>query len=197
MADNANERTFIVKNRSTSRVVYQIPSLNIRREFAPGEAMRISQAELKKFIFEPGARSLIANFLQIEAEEVLQEFNINAQPEYFLNEQQIKDLLLTGSYDAFLDCLDFAPIGVLDLVKSLAVSLPLSDYKKRQALKDKIGFDVDAALANKKREEEEAAEGGNSAFKPVGTTERPKAQTPATPTRRTSVNYKTNTTENK
>ena len=169
MANNKNRKYFIVKNRSTSRVIYQIPSLNIRHEFAPGESMRISFDELKKFMYEPGARNLVENFLQITADEVLNEFNINAQPEYYLSEQQIKDLLLTGSLDAFLDCLDFAPIGVIDLIKSYAVSLPLSDYNKRQALKQKIGFDVDAALANKQRElEEEKQEKAAAPEGPLG-----------------------------
>ena len=60
--------------------------------------------------------------------------------------------------DAFLDALDFAPIGVIDLIKSMAVSLPLTDYNKRQALKEKTGFDVDKALDHMREEKEE--EGG-------------------------------------
>ena len=183
MANNKNKKYFIVKNRSTSRVIYQIPSLNIRREFAPGETMKISYDELVKFMYEPGARTLLENFLQIDAETVLQDLNINTQPEYFLDEQQIKDLLLSGSQEAFLDCLDFAPVGVIDLVKSYAVSLPLSDYNKRQALKEKIGFDVDKALENKRAELEDSKKETSQK------TERPKAQ-PAT-TRRTNANYKT------
>ena len=189
MANNkANEKYFIVKNRSTSRVVYQIPSLNIRREFAPGESMKISFKELQKFMYEPGARALLENFLQINEDKVLQDLNIKTQPEYFLNEQQIKDLLLTGSQEAFLDCLDFAPVGVIDLIKAYAVSLPLSDYNKRQALKEKIGFDVDKALENKRLEEQEEKEKNTKEQK----IERPKAQA-VPPTRRTNVNYKTTT----
>lgn len=188
MANNKNKKYFIVKNRSTSRVIYQIPSLNIRREFAPGEAMKISYDELKKFMYEPGARALLENFLQLSEEKILQDFNINTQPEYFLNEQQIKDLLLTGSQEAFLDCLDFAPVGVIDLLKSYAVSLPLSDYNKRQALKEKIGFDVDKALTNQKLDKEDEGKASTEKI----TIERPKAQT-TTPTRRTNANYKTTT----
>lgn len=184
MANNKNKKYFIVKNRSTSRVIYQIPSMNIRREFAPGESMKISLDELKKFMFEPGARALMENFLQIRVDEVLNEFNINTQPEYFLDEQQIKDLLLTGSLDAFLDCLDFAPIGVIDLIKTYAVALPLSDYNKRQALKEKIGFDVDAALQHKKEEAEKEESAG-----PAKESTRPRPA--ATTGRRTNANYKT------
>ena len=181
MQNENNNKYFIIKNRSTSRVIYQIPSLNIRRVFAPGESMKISFEELKKFMYEPGAKALLENFLQINVEKVLQDFNIKTQPEYFLDEKQIKDLLLTGSYEAFLDCLDFAPVGVLDLVKAYAISLPLSDYNKRKALKEKIGFDVDKALENKIAAETDETEKKSSS-------ERPKAAIAST--RRTNVDYK-------
>jgi hypothetical protein len=65
-----------------------------------------------------------------------------------MTEEQIIDLIKTGSLDAFLDCLDFAPVGVIDLLKKFSVSVPLADYDKRQALKEKTGFDVDIALKN-------------------------------------------------
>ena len=67
-----------------------------------------------------------------------------------MSEQQIVELILNGSYDAFLDALDFAPIGVIDLIKKFSVSLPITDMQKRQALKDKTGFDVDKAIENDK-----------------------------------------------
>jgi hypothetical protein len=83
------------------------------------------------------------NFLQIQSEGATKSLNIKTEPEYYMNEQQIIDLLKTGPLDQFLDCLDYAPLGVIDLIKKYAVSLPLSDYEKRQALKSKTGFDVD------------------------------------------------------
>ena len=65
-----------------------------------------------------------------------------------MNENNVIDLLKNGSLDEFLDCLDYAPEGVIELIKKFAVQLPLDDYKKRQALKNKTGFDTDAAVAN-------------------------------------------------
>jgi hypothetical protein len=53
-----------------------------------------------------------------------------------------------GSLDEFLDCLDFAPVGVIDLIKRYAVALPLNDHNKRKAIKDKLGYDIDAAIKN-------------------------------------------------
>ena len=143
-----------VKNRSSSVVVYSIPESNLRRTFAPGESKRIPFSELEKLTYQPGGRELIANFLQIMEEEVTQDLNIHREPEYNMSEAQVRDLILNGSLDAFLDALDFAPIGVIDLIKSLSVSLPITDFKKREALLKKTGFDVDKAIANDKASKE-------------------------------------------
>lgn len=143
-----------VKNRSSSVVVYSIPESNLRRTFAPGESKRIPFSELEKLTYQPGGRELIANFLQIMEEEVTQDLNIHREPEYNMSEDQVRDLILNGSLDAFLDALDFAPIGVIDLIKSLSVSLPITDFQKRQALLKKTGFDVDKAIANDKASKE-------------------------------------------
>ena len=143
-----SEKMYIVKNRSASRVFYKIPEDNIRREFNPGESKRINFEELEKLSYQAGGRELMTNFLQIQSEEATQSLGIHTEPEYNMTEEQIIDLIKTGSLDAFLDCLDFAPVGVIDLLKKFSVSVPLADYEKRQALKEKTGFDVDIALKN-------------------------------------------------
>lgn len=148
---------FNVKNRSASMVVYSIPEANIRREFAPGETKKIAKEELDQLSYQSGGRELMLNFLQIQSAEAREALNLKIEPEYNMSEEQIAELILKGSVDAFLDCLDFAPIGVIDLVKEFAVELPMTDTRKIDALLDKTGFDLNAALANKKAEEEEDA----------------------------------------
>ena len=145
-----------VKNRSSSVVVYKIPETNLRREFAPGETKRVPFGELEKLTYQEGGRELLENFLQILEEEVTTDLNVKREIEYNMSEAEVAELLRTGSLDAFLDALDFAPIGVIDLIKSLAVQLPLTDIDKRKALKQKTGFDVDKALIH--IEEEKAEE---------------------------------------
>lgn len=144
-----------VKNRSASLAVYSIPEINIRREFAPGETKNITYGELEKLSYQPGGRTIMQNFLQIIDPEAIGDLGINREPEYDLSEQQIVDLMTKGSLDAFLDCLDFAPVGVIDLIKKFSVSLPLNDIDKRDALKKKTGFDVTVALANMQKEKED------------------------------------------
>ena len=179
-----------VKNRTSSILVYNIPDDGIRREFMPGETKRISFGELEKLTFQSGGQSLINNYLLIKEAEAIKELNVRPEQEYYLTEPQIVDLIKNGSLDAFLDCLDFAPSGVIELVKDLSIKIPLSDYEKRKALKEKIGFDVDAALKHLEEEriEEEMLNGNQSAEKKerrVKTEEVSKA-----PQRRTSGNYK-------
>ena len=176
-----------VKNRSSSTVVYRIPESNLRREFAPGETKRIAFGELEKLTYQSGGRELLEQFLQIVDEDVTNNLNVHREIEYDMSEAQVRELLLNGSLDAFLDALDFAPIGVIDLMKSMAVSLPLTDLNKRKAMKEKTGFDVDKALQHM---DEEKAEENSDKIIPAAPERRVKTETPAAPSRRANTNYK-------
>lgn len=173
-----------VKNRSSSVVVYRIPESNLRREFAPGETKRIPFGELEKLTYQQGGREMLEQFLQIVDEVVTTDLNVHREFEYNMSENQIRELLISGSLDAFLDALDFAPIGVIDLIKTMAVKLPLTDLNKRKALKEKTGFDVDKALVH--IEEEKIEEGEH--ITPNAPERRVKTTTNTG--RRTTPNYK-------
>lgn len=175
-----------VKNRSAGVATYKIPELGVRRTFSPGEIKQISAEELEKLTYRPGGMALLANFLQIMEPEAIAKVGLNPQPEYFMSEQDIAKMMTTGSLDEFLDCLDFAPPGVIDLVKKLSVSLPLGDINKRKALKEKTGFDCDAALKHVMEEKED--EGENTILK-TGERRVKKDEQPAAPERRTAPKY--------
>lgn len=149
------DKIYNVKNRSGSRVVYTIPEEHIVRDFAPTETKRITYDELEKLTYQPGGIVMLAEYLQITDPEALDNLNIRPEQEYFMSKEDIKDLLLNGSLDAFLDCLDFAPVGVLQIVKDLAIELKLNDVRKREAIKEKLGFDVDAAIRHNEEDKED------------------------------------------
>lgn len=88
--------------------------------------------------------------------EVTDDLNVHREPEYNMSEDQVRDLILNGSIDAFLDALDFAPLGVIDLIKTMSVQLPITDMAKREALKAKTGFDVDKAIENDRASKEDS-----------------------------------------
>ena len=138
-----------IKNRSDSKVAYTLPDTGVSRTWAPGEVKRnISVSELEQVTYIPGGTVLIKDYLLISDKDVCEDLGIETEPEYFYGEKEVEILLTSGSYEQFLDCLDFAPEGVIDLIKSMAVKLRLNDVRKREALKSRTGLDVTSAIAN-------------------------------------------------
>lgn len=156
------EKTTPIKvlNRDSCSVLYSIPEMNgLRRVFQVGETKEITFEELEKLSYIPGGDVLLRDSLVIlDHPEVVKELLGTVEQEYSYTQEDIKNLMLNGSLDEFLDCLDFAPEGVKDLIKSLAVSLPLNDVAKREAIYEKLGFNVDNAIRINRESAEPAQE---------------------------------------
>ena len=136
-----------VINKFSGTVGYDVPEMGVHRNFYPKESKEISFEELERLSFIPGGDMILRNYLEIVDEDVIMAlFNEKPEPEYHYSENDVKQLLTTGSLDQFLDCLDFAPDVIKDMIKDLAVELPLNDMAKRQAIQDKLGFDVTKAI---------------------------------------------------
>lgn len=185
-------KRYSVTNRSASRVFYSVPELGVKsRDFQPGETKFISFAELEGLSYLPGGTELIRDYLLIKDPEAVHEFVGKTEPEYNMTSAEVKDLILHGSQDEWLDCLDFAPEGVIDLIKALSVELPLTDTRKMESFKQKKGIDL-ARMIQAKREEELEALAAASAAQQQSEPQRrrriqqPAAETPENPARRTS-----------
>lgn len=136
-----------VKNRDFGSVGYVIPDLNnLYRLFQPNEIKEITFEELFKLSQVPGGDYIINNYLIIDNEEAIETLIGGVEPEYFYTEEEIINLMKNGTVDQFEDCLNFAPKGVLDLIKNLAVSLPLNDVAKRDLILRKLNFNVATAI---------------------------------------------------
>lgn len=168
-----------VTNRDSGSVGYSIPELGIRRKFAQGEVKELTMNELRKLSYLPGGQVILKDCLIIHNEEALRELNPDYEPEYFYTEEDIKKLLLTGTEAEFLDCLDFAPEGVIELLKQLAVKLEINDLAKRNAIMDKTGFNVTRAIEinheSKETEESEVNTKQRRAATPKVNTAEPEA----------------------
>lgn len=135
-----------VTNRDSGSVGYTVAEMGIHRKFQKGEVKEIRMEELRKLSYLPGGQAIINDCLIIHNEEALKELNPDYEPEYFYTEADIRELLLKGTEAQFLDCLDFAPEGVIELVKQLAVELKVNDLAKREAILNKTGFNVTRAI---------------------------------------------------
>ena len=146
-----------VTNRDNGHVGYRIPDMNnLVRDFSANETKNITVEELKKLAYISGGPTLIRDYLIIDDAEVVKEILGEVEPEYYYTEDDVKNLLLTGSLDALKDCLEFAPKGTIDLVKKLAIEMPLNDIAKRKAILEMTGFNVDAAIMVNEETKEES-----------------------------------------
>jgi len=147
------DKNTIIKicNRDNAAVFYDIPEMNgLHRVFQPNEVKEVTLEELIKLSYEPGGMSLLRNNFVLNNKEAIKIILGQVEPEYNYTPADVKNLLLNGSLDELLDCLDFAPEGVIELVKTLAVELPLNDVAKREAILEKTNFNVTNAIQIKK-----------------------------------------------
>lgn len=175
------ERTTRIKvlNRDNGSVIYSIPEMNgLRRVFQAGETKEVTFEELEKLSYIPGGLRLLRDSLIIKDEEAIKLLLGQVQPEYSYTEKDIIKLMQEGTLDEFLDCLDFAPQGVKELIKRLSVNLPLNDVAKREAIYDKLGFNVDNAIRIK-RESTDPVEQKPTAKRRVQKTQENKTAAPS------------------
>ena len=179
------KKMVLVTNRSGGRVVYTIPEHNIRRILNRGETREIPYEELVWLSFVPGGKALMRDDLYIRDIEAINNLEVPTEQEYFMDEDAVVKMLIEGSLDELLDALDFAPTGVIEIIKDKAVNLPLYDMQKREAILKATGFDVTAAIENMKPDEDEEKAEAPAATRRV----QKKSETPEAPARRTENRY--------
>ena len=136
-----------VTNRSRGTVGYTIPDMgNLQRFFAHGETKVVPMEEIRKLDWTPGGAVLLRDYLKIEDAEAVEEILHDVEPEYNYTEKEIKEIVLNGSMDQLMDTLDFAPEGVIDLIKDLAIKLEIPDVRKRNAISERTKCDISKAI---------------------------------------------------
>lgn len=144
-----------IKNRSHSPVYYHVADMgNLERVFSGLEEKVVTFEEVRKLNGTTGGHVLLRDYLVIKNEQAVKELGIPVEPEYYYEKQDVIRILKEGSMDEFLDCLDFAPDGVIDMIKEYAVTLPLNDVAKREVLLEKFDYDVGKTIEIKKISEE-------------------------------------------
>lgn len=135
-----------VRNRNNGNTGYSIPDRGVWRNFTPGETKQIELEELQQLQYQPGGDYTLKNLLVVENEEALEFLNMEVEPEYNYTEDDIRKLLLDGTVDQVKDFLDFAPDGAIEIAKDIAVKEEIPDIRKRDAISEKTGFNINNAI---------------------------------------------------
>lgn len=142
-----DDKTLVsVKNRNNGFTGYNIPDMHIWRNFAPGETKKISLGELRQLQYQPGGEYTLMHLLMVDNRDALSALNMTVEPEYNYTESDIREMLLNGTVDQVKDFLDFAPEGAIEIAKTIAVKEEIPDVRKRQAITEATGFNVDSAI---------------------------------------------------
>lgn len=139
------ERLVSVRNRNNGTTGYTLDG-GFHRDFNPNETLKIPFSELERLQYAPGGQYILDNYLVVEDGKALDDLNMSVEPEYFYDEDKVKDMLFSGSIDAFADFLDFAPKGAIEIAKNLAIKEKIPDVRKRDMLSKKTGLNISNAI---------------------------------------------------
>lgn len=114
--------------------------------FNKGETKKISLDDLLELNSTDGGALLIKEYLVINDKDAITALELSTEPEYYYTEKEIRKLLQEGTLDQLEDCLNFAPEGVIDLLKDVALEIELPDVRKRKLIAQKTGWNIDSIL---------------------------------------------------
>ena len=136
----------VVRNRDRGAVGYTLDN-NFHRNFEPNESKKVPYSELAALQYAPGGAYILEHFLVVEDKTALEALNMTVEPEYFYTEADVRKILLEpNNMDEFMDFIDFAPEGAIDIAKDIAVKEQIPDVRKREALSKKTGLNINNAI---------------------------------------------------
>lgn len=142
------QKRVMVINRGDTDIVYNIPVLRVRREIPRRHKLELTVEELQELTYIPGGRKLINKYLLVQDKEVCDFLGLEIEPEYFYTEAEVRKLLKEGTIEQLIDCLEFAPEGVIELIKKIAIEEKLDSTIKRQIISDTLKINLDAMIRN-------------------------------------------------
>jgi hypothetical protein len=156
--ENKDRRVKVV-NRTGGSLAYKIDTLRVTRHWPkPGDYLNISISELSELKTVPGGNYILKECLIIEDKEALNVLfpDIELEPEYNYGLKEVEALLYEADLAQLLDALDFAPKGVLELIKTKAIEKLPNETAKIEAINKK--FKIDLNKVNELHQEKEIKE---------------------------------------
>lgn len=147
----SDEAKIKIRNLCDHIVAYAITD-GARRELSPNQTITVTAGELRQLNSEYGGSVLLRNFIQIENDTLADEFGVNVRenPEYTWSKEDVDRVLLEEPIEVLEDALDFAPIGIIDLIVSRAVATELPDNRKREVIQESTGKNISRMIEHSK-----------------------------------------------
>lgn len=140
------DREIRLINRDSGFIGYTVPDTGLYRKFTPGETKTVTFDEIEKLSWAPGGREMLKEYLIIDDKEAAEEILGEVEPEYFYTKNEVKKLLQDGSLEQLQDALEFAPEGVINLIKEEAVEMKIDSTAKREEIQKATNFNVTRSI---------------------------------------------------
>lgn len=128
---------------------------NIRRVFPHiGFKMMLDRESIKNIAYSPGGREILQNYLIIRDKDLIDELALELEPEDTFNEQDIKELLLNGTYEQLEDALRYGSEGTRQLIKDCAINIKLFDNNKVKLISNFLNINLNTILDFSENSEE-------------------------------------------
>lgn len=134
----------IMKNISTATVIVSVPSINFRRELAPGRAIPVSKEQYDELVFDPGFDALMqGHYIQIDglAED---ERPIDVSP--VVTAAEIANMFDTKNYTAFAKFIPTAQEAEKESIVKIAVDKKITDNAFVALIKKYCDVDIISAI---------------------------------------------------
>lgn len=143
---NLNLQTKVkVSNRSDGSVGYKLDALHIKRHWRhPGDYINIPIEELLELKSSRGTKYILDHLLKIEdnAARALVFDEAPLPPEYDYSEAEVEQLLYAGTNEQLYDALDYAPDGVLSIIRTKACQKLPDTMAKIEAINKKFNISL-------------------------------------------------------
>ena len=128
---------------------YKLPS-GVQRTLVPRVKMEVTAGELRELFYAPGGQYMLQQLIRVNNKELAAEFGRNDDDkEYWWTLEDMKKCLLEDKVEVLLDALDFAPDGVCDTLRDMAIEYEIKDGNKIDAINKKFNIDINQMIANK------------------------------------------------
>ncbi len=107
-----------------------------------GDKLYLTEENIYNLVMAPGGRTIVENYLIVKNAEVLEDIEVATEPEYHFEVKEITDLLTNGTEEELIDAINFAPKGVLELIKDISVEIQLPNMNKRKIVDDMLQVDI-------------------------------------------------------
>lgn len=125
--------------------------------FPPQATMELDADILERLNYTYGGKVLLRDFLSIKDKDLALKFGVDEETfdnEYNWTQDDVDNVLINEPLERLLDALDFGPDGIIDLIVSRSIALPINDISKMKAIEEKTGKQIELMIKNKNQFEE-------------------------------------------